>query len=64
MITELLLALLLPPLLLLGWAFVQFAWRRQMAVDGDDVDALAIRGGGCGSCNCATRCERDKPEGE
>ena len=53
MITEILLALLLPPLLLLGWAFVQSAWRKQMALEGEEVDALAIRGGGCGSCRGA-----------
>jgi hypothetical protein len=51
------LALLLPPLLLLGWILVQNAWRRQFSQAGDDEDVLAARGG-CGNCGCLTPCER------
>ena len=58
MMTEILLALLLPPLMLVGWAAVQIAWRRVMRVDGDEDDVLALRGGGCGTCACTGRCER------
>lgn len=64
MITEILLALVLPPLMLAGWAFVQFAWRRQMTTGDDDADALALRGSGCGSCGCKTPCEKSIRIGE
>lgn len=54
---EYLLAILLPPLLLLGWVLVQNAWRREFGGAGDDDDVLARRGG-CGNCGCAGTCQR------
>ena len=53
---EYLLAILIPPILLLGWAIVQNAWRRQFDIPGGD-DVLATRGG-CDKCNCTKRCPR------
>ena len=48
------LAVLGPPALLLGWVLVQHAWRRQFISTGEQ-DALAVRGQ-CGRCSCATPC--------
>jgi hypothetical protein len=55
-IAEILLALLLPPLLLVAWVGVQAAWRRQFGIRGD---ALAARGD-CGQCGCIQPCDRRK----
>ena len=49
------LAIVLPPLLLVGWMLVQHAWRRQFGQPDDDDDVLAARGG-CGNCGCTTPC--------
>ena len=65
--TEILLALLIPPALMVAWASVQFAWRRSMmarVADGDEPDALAVRGGGCGSCNCTNPCTTEQTKEE
>ena len=56
---EVLLALLLPPLLLIAWVGVQAAWRRQFGMTGKDGDALAARGD-CGQCGCIQPCDRSK----
>ncbi len=56
MLKHYLLALSLPPLLLLGWVAVQHAWRRQFP--STDGDALAGRSE-CGRCGCASRCDED-----
>ncbi len=55
------LAILVPPLLLLGWIAVQEAWRRQFPVSDADGDVLAGRSD-CGQCGCATPCERRQNE--
>lgn len=52
-----LLALLLPPLLLLAWVAVQSAWRRQFSATDADGDVLAGRSD-CGQCGCATPCNQ------
>ena len=54
---EFLLAIVVPPLLLIGWAIVQNAWRRQFGTAADDDDVLAARGG-CGDCGCTDRCRQ------
>ena len=56
---EVVLALLLPPLLLLAWVAVQSAWRRQLGFPDDDRDVLAARGD-CGQCGCHRPCNRRK----
>ena len=63
MLWQILLALLVPPLLLLGWVGVQRAWRREFpARDGEDGDALAGRTD-CGRCDCSSPCGReDEPK--
>lgn len=58
MLLEVLLALLLPPILLLAWVAVQNAWRRQFRSPGGDVDVLAGRVE-CGRCGCGSPCEPD-----
>ena len=55
--TEIVLAIVIPPLLLLGWVVVQNAWRNQFDTPGDEDDVLAARGD-CGNCGCARPCER------
>ncbi|NIV46678.1 MAG: hypothetical protein GWN46_07605 [Gammaproteobacteria bacterium] len=59
---ELLLSYALPLTLvvgvLVGWVAVQSAWRRTFGDTIRDPDVLAGRGG-CGSCGCTNRCERD-----
>ena len=52
---EILLAITLLPLLMLGWVLVQAAWRRRVGSAANDDDALAARGG-CGSCDCVQAC--------
>ena len=54
-----LLAILLTPLLLLGWAVVQHFWRKQIPNDESDPygDVLAGRGD-CGPCGCKTPCQQ------
>jgi hypothetical protein len=54
-----LLALLLPPLLLVVWTGVQGAWRRRFTTADDDGDVLAGRGG-CGNCGCRNPCQRSE----
>ena len=54
---EYLLAIVIPPLLLVGWVVVQNAWRRQLGAGGDDEDVLVTRGG-CGDCGCTSSCQR------
>jgi len=61
MLTEYLIALLLPPILLLGWVAVQNSWRKQFRLSDDESDALAARGD-CGRCGCAGPCRRDDGE--
>ena len=64
MLREILLAVLLPPLLLLGWLAVQGAWRNTFLADGDgDDDVLAARGG-CGQCSCTGTCQREAIEND
>ena len=72
MIVTLLSAAAVTAFLLVGWVFVQRAWQRTFPEandgrDGDrDWDALACRGGGCGSCagNCRkTEFKRDSKRG-
>jgi len=53
---QILIAILLPPALMLGWALVQQAWQRQFGKT-SDVDVLAVRGD-CGSCTCTRPCRR------
>ena len=52
-----LLAILLPPLLMLAWLAVQNAWRRVFFSLDADGDVLAGRST-CGHCGCAVPCER------
>ena len=54
---EYLLAIVIPPLLLVGWVVVQNAWRREFGAAGDDDDVLATRGG-CGDCGCTSGCRQ------
>lgn len=70
MIATLLSAAALTACLLVGWVAVQRAWQRTFPEandgrDGDgDWDALACRGGGCGSCSCRkTEFKRDSNRG-
>ena len=58
--TQILIAVLLTPLLLVGWVIVQAAWRRSFELTPDD-DALAARGG-CSSCSgrCSNACKPDR----
>ena len=66
MIATLLSAAALTACLLVGWVFVQRAWQRTVpeASDGRDGDALACRGGGCGTCECRkTEFQRDSNPG-
>ena len=58
MMNDLLLAIVIPPLLLLGWVLVQNAWRREFGRPGDDDDVLAGRGD-CGNCGRTSTCQRD-----
>lgn len=63
-----LLAILLTPLLLLGWAAVQALWRKHIETPDDEPDqygdVLAGRGG-CGPCGCKTPCQQPaQQEGE
>lgn len=60
MLMDFMLALLLPPVLLLGWVAVQNAWRKQFRPT-DDADVLAARGD-CGRCGCAEPCRRDEDQ--
>lgn len=61
------LAMLLTPLLLLGWAAVQRLWRAQFEIPDDKSDrygdVLAGRGG-CGACGCETPCKRKGDSGK
>jgi hypothetical protein len=57
------LALLLPPALLLAWVGVQHLWRREFGSPQGDVDVLAGRSD-CGNCGCAKPCERDEAQTE
>ncbi len=59
MFIEILLAVVMLPLLLLGWVVVQHAWRRQFRQGDRDGDVLAFRSS-CGNCGCTTSCERDE----
>lgn len=52
-----LLAMLVLPLLMLAWLFVQNAWRRAFSSTDADGDVLAGRSN-CGQCECATPCDR------
>lgn len=61
MLTDFLLAILLPPIMLLAWVAVQNAWRKQFHAAGEDADVLATRGD-CGRCGCTTPCHRDDGE--
>lgn len=58
MLSDYLLALLLPPILLIAWVAVQSAWRKQFQSPDDDADVLAARGE-CGRCGCASPCQRE-----
>ena len=60
---EVLLAVLLPPLLLLGWLAVQGAWRKTFIPDSHDDDVLAARGS-CGQCSCVGACQREAIEND
>lgn len=59
MIKSVLLAVVLVPLLLLGWVLVQNAWRRRFRAQDKAGDVLAGRSD-CGKCGCAQPCERHK----
>ena len=61
MFVEILLALTIPPLLLLGWVVVQSAWRRHFFISDVEGDVLAGRGN-CGNCGCATPCDSDEDQ--
>ena len=69
MIATLLSAAALTALMLVGWVVVQRAWQRSFPEadeGGTDPDALACRGGGCGSCAGACRnseIRRDSKQG-
>lgn len=69
MIATLLSAACLTAALLVGWVVVQRAWQRAFPEANEargDPDALACRGGGCGSCAGAcrdTEIRRDSNEG-
>ena len=52
-----LLAMALPPALLVGWGFVQALWRTRFSTSDEYGDVLASRGD-CGRCDCATPCSR------
>ena len=58
MLTQILLALTIPPLLLVAWVVVQSAWRRHFYTSDVEGDVLASRGN-CGNCGCATPCDAD-----
>ena len=61
-VLQFLIAIVLPPVLMLGWAMVQTAWRRQFGRANDDADVLAARGD-CGSCTCTrSRHRSDLPK--
>ncbi|MDJ0939219.1 MAG: hypothetical protein QNJ00_05610 [Woeseiaceae bacterium] len=53
-IATIMLAVLGPPALLVGWVLVQHAWRRHF-LSGGEQDVLAVRGQ-CGRCSCTTPC--------
>ncbi len=55
-VLQTLLALVLPPLLLLLWVVVQSAWQRQFGAPDHEPDALAVRGN-CGQCGCSEPCD-------
>ncbi len=57
MLNQYLLALILPPLLLIGWFAVQQWWRSVFSTPDTNGDVLAGRGD-CGKCGCAKPCER------
>ncbi len=61
MLTSYIIALLLPPALLLGWVAVQHLWRKEFGSPQGDPDVLAGRGD-CGNCGCAQPCERKEAE--
>ena len=61
MLGEILLALTIPPLLLLGWVVVQNAWRRHFIISDVEGDVLAGRRS-CGDCGCATPCDSDEDQ--
>lgn len=63
MLADFVLALLLPPILLLGWVAVQNAWRKQFRTPDDEADVLAVRGD-CGRCGCASPCEQSGDQTE
>ena len=58
MLSSYILALLLPPALLLAWIGVQNLWRREFGSPQGEADVLAGRSD-CGNCGCARPCERD-----
>ena len=61
MLTQILLALIIPPLLLIDWVVVQSAWRKRFNTTDIDGDVLASRGN-CGNCGCATPCDADEDQ--
>ena len=54
MLAQIIIAVLVPPLLMVGWVAVQRLWRHEFESD-PDCDVLAARRG-CGHCGCATPC--------
>jgi len=58
MMSSFLLAVLLPPILLIAWVAVQNLWRKEFGSSQDEADVLAMRGT-CGRCGCASPCQRD-----
>ena len=56
MLSKYLLAIMLPPLLLIGWVVVQNLWRKEFGSPPGDTDVLAGRSD-CGKCGCTTPCQ-------
>ena len=56
--TDYLLALTIPPVLMLIWVAVQRIWRRYFDVPDVHGDVLAGRGD-CGNCDCASHCDEN-----
>lgn len=54
MIRSLIVTLVVMLSLSLLWVFVQVLWKRAFGFSGRE-DALALRGEGCGNCNCFGR---------
>jgi len=58
MLSSFILAVLLPPLLMIAWVAVQKLWGREFGSSADDADVLAGRIE-CGRCGCENPCQED-----